>query len=68
MAAYTAYVRRLTETYGCRFLDYRDALPDQCFFDVHHLNLEGSHYFMRKLTHEVLSPWLGQHQTAIARR
>jgi hypothetical protein len=59
-AAYFAYVGRLTRTYGCRFLDYRDAVPDQLFNDVCHLNGDGGHYLTRKLTREVLSPWLRQ--------
>jgi hypothetical protein len=57
-AAYFAYIGHLKTTYSCRFLDYRDAVPDQLFGDVCHLNGEGGHYLTRKLTHEVLSPWL----------
>jgi hypothetical protein len=67
-AAYFAHVEKLTQTYGCRFLDYRDAVPDQFFGDVCHLNGEGSHYLTRKLTREVLSPWLRQNQAAVAAR
>jgi hypothetical protein len=60
-AAYFAYIGRLTQTYGCRFLDYRDAVPDQLFGDLCHLNGEGAHYLTRKLTRDVLSPWLREH-------
>jgi hypothetical protein len=59
-AAYYAYIGRLTRTYGCRFVDYRDAVPDQLFNDVCHLSGDGGHYLTRKLTREVLSPWLRQ--------
>jgi len=58
--AYLAYIGRLTHTYGCRFVDYRDAVPDQLFGDSCHLNGEGVHYLTRKLTREVLSPWLSE--------
>jgi hypothetical protein len=66
-AAFTGYVGRLARAYGCRFLDCRDALPDQLFADLVHLNEPGGHYFTRKLTHEVLSPWLGEKLAAAGR-
>jgi hypothetical protein len=55
--AYLRYINGLTQTYGCRFLDYRDAAPDQLFEDLNHLNDEGGRYFTCKLTHELLSPY-----------
>jgi hypothetical protein len=63
-ASYRAYIGRLTGTYGCRFIDYRDAVPDQLFGDLYHLNGEGAHYMTRRLTREVLSPWLRRRQEA----
>jgi hypothetical protein len=64
-AAYFAYIGRLAQTYGCRFIDYRDAVPDQLFGDLCHLNAEGALYLTRKLTREVLAPWL-RHRLAAA--
>jgi hypothetical protein len=63
-AGYRAYIGRLTQTYGCRFIDYRGAVPDQLFGDLYHLNGEGAHYMTRRLTREVLSPWLQRRQEA----
>jgi len=67
-AAYTAYMTRLTRTYGVRFLDCRAAVPDQLFADAAHLDPEGGRYFTRVLTRDVLSPWLRQHQAVVAGR
>lgn len=58
-AAYSAYIEHLTQTYGCRFIDYRDALPDQCFADMLHYNPSGGRIFTCRLTREIISPWLG---------
>jgi hypothetical protein len=58
-AQFRAYIDRLTKNYGCRFVDYRDRVPDNLFVDNHHLGPEGGLYFSRLLTHEVLAPyWL----------
>ena len=67
-ATYLDYVGRLTRTYGCRFIDYRDAEPDQLFVDSNHLNGEGASHFVRRLTRDVISPWWQERQAAYARR
>ncbi len=56
MKAYRAYLEQVTQHYGCRFVDYRDRVPDNLFFDCHHLTQQGGLYFSRLLTHEVLIP------------
>jgi hypothetical protein len=53
-AAFLGYVRRLTSTYGCAFVDYRARLPDHCFCDSHHATPEGGVYFSSLLACEVL--------------
>jgi hypothetical protein len=67
-ASYSAYIERLTQTYGCRFINYRDALPDQCFADMLHYNPSGGRIFTCRLTREVISPWLGRKQAGYAQR
>ncbi len=60
-AAFQAYVSRVTHKHGCRYLDYRDALPDTFFVDHHHATLEGGLLFSRKISLEVLAPaWHGR--------
>jgi hypothetical protein len=54
--AFQRYIAALTRTYGCRFADYRNRVPDTCFFDHHHLGAQGSDYFSRLLAREVLIP------------
>jgi hypothetical protein len=54
--SYQAYVKKLCETYGCRFVDCRDALPDTLFLDHHHAEPAGGILFSRKFTTEVLAP------------
>jgi hypothetical protein len=61
-AAYRGEMDRLARAYGCRFVDYRDRVPDGLFKDVHHLQLEGGVYFSRMLTRAVLAPaWQARH-------
>lgn len=43
-------------TYGCRYFDYSERVPDQLFQDPVHLSPVGSMLFTRRLTDEVLSP------------
>jgi hypothetical protein len=54
--SYQAYVKKLCETYGCRFVDCRCALPDTLFLDHHHAEPAGGILFSRKFTAEVLAP------------
>lgn len=56
---YRAYLNRVTREFDCRFVDYRDRLPDCLFWDIHHLNGEGGLCFSRLLTHELLAPFFG---------
>jgi hypothetical protein len=67
-AAYSAYIKRLTQTYGCRYIDYRDALPDQCFADMLHYNPSGGRIFTCRLTRDLISPWLQGKQPGYAQR
>jgi hypothetical protein len=62
-AAFQNYVRHLQQEYQCIFVDYRDAVADDCFYDNHHVLIpQGSHPFSRRLAAEVLVPaWLGRH-------
>jgi hypothetical protein len=53
---YRAYVNELTRRYACRFVDYRDQVPDEMFLDIHHLNPAGARYFSQRLSTEVLAP------------
>jgi hypothetical protein len=49
------YMHRLSGTYGCRFVDYRNRVPDDLFHDSHHLTINGGLFFSRMLQEEVLS-------------
>jgi len=51
---YLEFVKHLEETYGCRFVDYSERLPDTMFFDGVHTNGEGREYFSRLFADEVL--------------
>lgn len=55
-AAYHAHMNALARKHGCRYFDYRDALPDEMFLDHHHVGIEGSEQFSRRLATEVLVP------------
>lgn len=53
-AAYQAFVAGLVRKHGCRFVDFRDRVPDALFEDVHHLSAAGACHFTRLLAKEVL--------------
>jgi hypothetical protein len=55
-AAYLAFIHGMVSTYGCRFVDFRDRIPDHGFRDVMHLNGVGSWCFSHTLAREVLIP------------
>ncbi|HEV8061751.1 MAG TPA: hypothetical protein VGP68_17875 [Gemmataceae bacterium] len=57
-----AYVQKLTQDYGCRFVNYRDRIPDSLFSDNHHLSPVGGVYFSRLLTFELLGPFCQSHK------
>lgn len=52
-AAYRDLLAGVVRKHGCRFVDYRDRLPDSLFIDVHHLSVEGGRHFSRLLAPEV---------------
>ncbi len=61
-AIYLDYVRSLVARYGCRFVDFRDRLPDHAYGDALHYNQAGDEYFCRILAREVLIPlWRERH-------
>ncbi len=55
-ARFLKHLRHAEESLGCRFVDYRDRVPDPYFQDSHHVRLEGGKLFSEELTHEVLLP------------
>jgi hypothetical protein len=67
-AAFQEYCRHLQRDYQCVLVDYRDAVPDDCFFDNHHVLIpQGSRPFSRRLAAEVLAPaWLGHGEMHLA--
>jgi hypothetical protein len=67
-SVFVPYIHRLEKTYKCRFVDYRDSLPDEEFYDNHHLRPSGGRLFSRQLTREVLIPaWHRLHPEQTAR-
>ncbi len=60
-AAFRGHVTTAAAAYGCRFLDWRAALPDALFIDHHHSSAAGGAFFSRMLAVEVLAPaWRGE--------
>jgi hypothetical protein len=55
-AAYRDFLAGMMGRHGCRFVDYRDRLPDDRFVDVHHLSRLGARDFSRLLAREVSDP------------
>jgi hypothetical protein len=55
-AAFRAELARLTADFPCPFLDYRDRIPDEYFYDNHHLLNAGAALFTQELTQEVILP------------
>ncbi|MBI3412201.1 MAG: hypothetical protein HY040_28050 [Planctomycetes bacterium] len=54
---------RLTQNFHCRYVDYRQALPDQAFRDHHHAVEDARAPFSHKLGTELIVPaWTGQHE------
>ena len=53
---YREFVKHLEETYGCRFVDFSERLPDTMFFDGVHTNGEGREVFSGLFADEVLGP------------
>lgn len=61
-AVYRDYMAWLCRQYGCRFIDWRDQVPDSDFKDIHHMRLPGAGRFSWRLTLEVLAPaWRASH-------
>jgi hypothetical protein len=55
-AAFQLHVARVTQMHGCRYLHYRDSLPDAFFADHHHASDEGGYVFSRMICLDVLAP------------
>ncbi len=53
---FLAYLRRLTQRYGCWYCDWSDRLPDSYFVDEHHAHPGGAVYLSRRLAPSVLVP------------
>ena len=53
---FRAYIKQVTEKYGCRFVACRNWVPDLLFYDNHHLTIDGGVYFSQRFTAEVLEP------------
>jgi len=49
------YMHQLSAAYGCRFVDYRNRVPDDLFRDNHHMTINGGLFFSSMLQEEVLS-------------
>ncbi len=64
-ARFLHHLNQVQAAPGCRFVDYRDRVPDQFFQDSHHVLLEGGRRFSEDLTHEVLTPlWTSKSHAA----
>jgi hypothetical protein len=55
-SAFSTYIRALAHRYRCRWVDFRQRVPDVLFIDNHHLLPEGGVHFSRMLAREVLAP------------
>ncbi len=53
---FVPYMHQLEQAYQCRFVDCRDWVPDELFYDNHHLRPPGQSLFSRQLTRDVLVP------------
>jgi hypothetical protein len=51
-------LRDLAEHAGCTFVTTREWMPEESFFDSHHLTVEGGKQFSERLGREVLTPAL----------
>ncbi|MBL8792300.1 MAG: hypothetical protein JNM56_00190 [Planctomycetia bacterium] len=66
-SAFLAFMDCLTREHGCRFVDYRASMPDDFFYDNHHLYPEGCDAFSRKLATETLRDlWRAKHLHAVS--
>lgn len=60
-SAFQGFVAAMAQKYGCRYCDYRGAVPDTLFIDHHHAGPDGAALFSRLFALEVLAPaWRGQ--------
>ncbi len=59
-SAFRAWVARLARQYGCRFADYRAALPDALLLNHHYAADAGATAFSRRIGLELIAPaWTG---------
>ena len=54
--AFLTYMHQMEAAYGCSFHDCRASLPDNLFFDHHHVEWAGTMVFSRLLAKEILTP------------
>lgn len=54
--AFRTYLNQVTAIYSCRFVDYRELLPDQFFWDAYHVVRTGGETFSRRLAEDCLAP------------
>jgi hypothetical protein len=64
--AFGATMSRLTRTYDCQFVDYRNRLPDSVFFDNHHLVPAGAEQFTALIVNDLLGNGRGQAAVGLA--
>jgi hypothetical protein len=55
-ADFQTYLKLVERTYGCRYFDCRDQVPDWLFRDNHHAVPLGGEYFSQRFSREVLAP------------
>jgi hypothetical protein len=51
-------MHRMEAAYGCSFHDCRASLPDNLFFDHHHVECAGTMVFSRLIAKEILTPMI----------
>lgn len=54
--AFLGYIATMQQRHGGQFVDLRSGVPDQLFWDNHHLLPEGCQFFSKKLASEVVAP------------
>jgi hypothetical protein len=66
--AFSSFVVTLVEKHQCRFVDFRDRVPDNMFLDNHHVLRSGGSHFSRLLASEVLLPAWQEREPTITLR
>jgi hypothetical protein len=55
---FSAYMKRLEQTYATRYYDFRASLPDRSFSSVYYATAAGADQFSRSIAREILRPLL----------